>query len=201
MSKILHIDSSAKPQGSVTRALSAEAVAVLQKQNPGSSVVYRDLTKDPLPHISPEYLGGIFAPGQTPEHETVKLSDKLIEEILAADVIVIGAPMYNFTLPSQLKAWLDYVVRAGKTFRYGAAGPEGLVQGKRVILAVASGGVYKEGPMASYDHVVTYMKQILGFLGIHDVSVAWAEKQAMGPDVAGPELERAKHEIALLQPA
>lgn len=200
MSKILHIDSSAKPQGSATRALTAEAVAALQKKNPGSTVVYHDLTKDPLPHINPEHLAGLFAPNPDAPVETVQLSDKLVDELLDADVIVIGAPMYNFAIPSQLKAWLDYIIRANKTFSYATGKPEGLVKGKHVILAVGTGGVYSSGPMTSYDFVVPYLKTVLGFIGLTDVTVVRAEKQNLGPDIAGPELERAKNEIAELQP-
>ncbi len=192
---VLHIDSSAKHQGSATRALTAEAVAALKAQDPGTKVVYRDLTANPLPHISPEYLGGILGTAEFADHDTVKLSDSLLEEFFAADVIVIGAPMYNFSIPSQLKAWFDFVLRAGKTFKYGATGPEGLVIGKRAIVAIASGGVYSEGPMAPYDHVGTLLKQILNFIGIADVTIVRAEKQAFGEEVAGQALTQAKQEI------
>ena len=195
MTTILHLDSSAKSQGSVTRELTADAITSLKKQHPDAKVIYRDLTKNPLPHISPEYLGGIFAGGELANHETVKLSDKLLEELFAADILVIGAPVYNFGVPSQLKSWIDYIARAGKTFNYTAEGPKGLITGKRAIVAIASGGVYSSGPMTSYDHVGSYLTQILGFLGITDVAIARAEKQAFGTEAASTEIAHAKQEI------
>ena len=196
MTTILHIDSSAKTQGSATRTLTADAVRVLQQKDPATKVIYRDLTKDPLPHISAEYLGGIFGAAGLADHETVKLSDTLLGELNMADILVIGAPMYNFSIPSQLKAWIDYVLRAGKTFRYTADGkPEGLIHGKRAIIAVASGGVYSEGPMVPFDHVGPLLQQALGFIGITDSTVIRAEKQAFGPEAAAQEVEQAKKAI------
>jgi FMN-dependent NADH-azoreductase len=196
MTKILHLDSSARAQASVTRALTARIVETLRRADPQAEVTYRDLTLDALPHIGPEYLNGLFAGGATPSHETVMLSDRLIEELFAADILVIGAPMYNFSIPSQLKAWIDYVLRAGKTFHYTAEGkPEGLVQHKRAIVAVASGGAYAEGPMQPFDHVAPLLRQILNFIGIVDVTVIRAERQAFGPEMAGQEKEKAEREI------
>ena len=196
MKTILQIDSSAKKDGSATRALTAAAVATLRKQYPDAEVVYRDLTDEPLPHISPEFLAGIFAGGEYANHATVKLSDALLAELFAADILVIGAPMYNFGIPSQLKAWIDYIVRAGKAFRYTEKGPEGLVTGKRAIVAVANGGVYTQGPMMPFDHVGPYMQQVLGFIGITDVTIVRAESQAMGPEAAKESLEKA---IAMIE--
>jgi FMN-dependent NADH-azoreductase len=195
MTKILHLDSSARSQESATRVLTAEAVAQLKKAHPDATVTYHDLTKDSLPHISPEYLGGIFGNPVHANHETVKLSDKLIAELMEADVIVIGAPMYNFSIPSQLKAWIDYVLRAGKTFKYENGAPVGLVKGKKAIIATASGGIYGEGPMVPFDHVVPLLKQVLGFIGIADITAVRAEKQAFGPEVASASVNEAKAEI------
>ena len=195
MTTILHIDSSARIEGSATRAITADAVSALQKQYPEVKVIYRDLTKNPLPHIGPEFLAGIFADGEHASHETVKLSDTLLGELFAADILVIGTPMYNFSIPSQMKSWIDFVLRAGKTFSYSEQGPKGLVTGKRAIVAVASGGVYSEGPMVPFDHVGTLMKQVLSFIGITDVTVVRAEKQAFGPELAGQELAHAKQEV------
>ncbi len=194
MTKILHLDSSAKGETSVTRKLTAEAVAKLKTQS-DVTVVYRDLTANPLPHISPEYLGGIFGNADFASHETVLLSDKLIGELMDAETIVIGAPMYNFSIPSQLKAWVDFVLRAGKTFKYIDGAPVGLVTGKRAIIAVGSGGVYSQGPMAEYDHVAPFMKQVLGFIGITDVTVVRAEKQALGPDAAAEGFKEGEAEL------
>ncbi len=196
MTTILHLDSSAKSQESATRALTAEAVAQLRKSHPGASVVYHDLTRNPLPHIGPEFLGGIFGVPALADHETVRQSDRLIAEIFGADIIVIGAPMYNFGIPSQLKAWIDHVLRAGKTFKYVDNAPVGLVTGKRAIIATASGGIYGEGPMVPFDHVVPYLKQVLGFIGIADISVVRAEKQAFGPEAAKAALDEATAALA-----
>ncbi|MDB5478070.1 MAG: FMN-dependent NADH-azoreductase [Alphaproteobacteria bacterium] len=197
MTTILHLYSSARTEGSATRALTAEIVAQLQRTDQGTTVVYRDLTKQVLPHISPEFLNGLFAGGEHANHATVKLSDLLIDEVNAADILVIGAPMYNFSVPSQLKAWIDHVLRAGKTFKYSAEGmPIGLVTGKRAIVAIANGGVYTTGPMVAFDHVEPLMRQVLGFIGITDVTFIRAEKQAFGVEAASQELEKAKHDIA-----
>ena len=185
MTTILHIDASARYEGSVTRPLSAKAIAKLRAADPGATVVYRDLTRNPLPHIEPNFLAGIFGASQEGEAgEALRRSDALVDELLAADVIVLGAPMYNFNVSSQLKAWIDHVARAGKTFRYTAEGPVGLATGKRAIVVTATGGMYRDGPMTAYDHVVPYLKQILGFIGVTDVTFIVADRQALGPEAA-----------------
>ena len=147
MTTILHIDSSANLQHSVTRGLTRDTVAGLLKQHPDARIITRDVTAQPLPHISPEFLAGLFAKGETASPQTLKLSDELLGELFAADILVIGAPMYNFSIPSQLKAWIDHIVRAGKTFTYTASGAQGLLTGKRAIVAVASGGAYAGGAL------------------------------------------------------
>ena len=193
---ILHLDSSARHEGSATRALSAQAVAELKAKNPGAIVMYHDLTAAPLPHITPEYLGGVFGNPLHADHATVKLSDQLVEQLLAATHVVIGAPMYNFGVPSQLKAWIDYICRAGKTFNYTPTGAEGLVKGdKKVIVATATGGMYSQGPMAAFDHVTPYLKQVFGFLGVTDFTEVRAEKQGFGPEAAAAELAKAKGDL------
>ena len=141
---ILHIDSSISGDASVSRTLTRSIVDSL-----GGDVVYRDLAAEPLAHLTER--------GQDPE---------LLDEFLAADTVVIGAPMYNFTVPSQLKAWIDRILVAGKTFRYTANGPEGLATGKRVIIALARGGIYSEGPAAGFEHVETYLRGVFNFIGI-----------------------------------
>ncbi|HLY57075.1 MAG TPA: FMN-dependent NADH-azoreductase [Stellaceae bacterium] len=185
MTTILHIDASARYEGSVTRPLSAKAVEKLRAADPGATVVYRDLTGAPLPHIEPNFLAGIFGVSQEREAgEALRRSDALVDELLAADVLVIGAPMYNFGVSSQLKAWIDHVARNGRTFRYTPEGPVGLVTGKRAIVVTATGGIYSDGPMAAYDHVVPYLKQVLGFIGITDVTSIVADRQGLGPEAA-----------------
>jgi len=140
----LHIDSSITGDASVSRTLTRSIVDSL-----GGAAVYRDLAAEPLSHLTER--------GQDPE---------LLDEFLAADTVVIGAPMYNFTVPSQLKAWIDRILVAGKTFRYTASGPEGLATGKRVIIALARGGIYSEGPAAAFEHVETYLRGVFNFIGI-----------------------------------
>ena len=154
---ILHIDSSISGENSASRAISAGIVSQLKSAQWGEQVVYRDLAAQPLPHLTLD----AFA------------DDSVLEEFLAADTIVIGAPMYNFTLPSQLKAWIDRILVAGRTFRYAANGPEGLAGGRRVIVALARGGVYHEGaPAASLEHLESYLRGIFNFIGIEPEFVA-----------------------------
>lgn len=148
---ILHIDSSINGEGSATRAISRSIVDQLKTARSGEQVVYRDLVADPLPHLTLD----AFA------------DTTVLDEFLGADTIVIGAPMYNFTLPSQLKAWIDRLAVAGKTFRYTAHGPEGLVKGKRLIVAIARGGIYSEGsPAAAFEHLETYLRGVFKLVGI-----------------------------------
>ena len=193
MTSILHLDSSAKPAGSATKDLTQAVVAKLQAAHPGSAVVYRDLAANPLPHATPDFLSALFSGEAGASHETVILSDKLIEELVAADTLVIGAPMYNFGIPSTLKAWIDLVWRAGKTFKYTPEGTvNGLAAGRKAIIVVGTGGIYAEGPMVPFDHVTPYLKQALGFIGITDVTVIRAEKQAFGAEAATQEIQNAK---------
>lgn len=188
MTKVLRIDSSIKGPMSVTRKLTAEIIAKI-----GGDVVERDVTTVPL--IDGNWLGAAYTPADARSSDqaaALALSDELIAEIKAADVIVIGSPIYNFGVTGPLKAWIDQICRVGVTFQYGANGPEGLVANKRVIVAYASGGV----PMGSgYDLATPYLKQVLGFIGISDVTVVAAEGTAMGEDEA---IARAKAQIAAL---
>jgi len=189
---ILHIISSPRKGESYSIKLGNGLVEKLQAANPGSTVKVHDLTNKPFPHLEEAHLQSFFTPAEnrTPEQqEAVRHSDEAIAEIQAADVIVIGAPLYNFGIPSTLKAWVDHIARAGVTFRYTANGPEGLIKGKKVYVAVSSGGVYSEGPMASYDFVAPYLKAVLGFLGMTDVTVARAEGVAI-PDLQATALEK-----------
>ena len=164
--KVLHIDSSIQGSASATRELTHEIVARLKAAHPEAQVTYRDLAADQLPHFSQAALT------RADELEAAR-NTAVLEEFLDADVLVIGAPLYNFTVPSQLKAWVDRIVIAGRTFRYTERGPEGLAGGKRVILAVARGGVYEAGSPAEFGE--SYLKFVLGFVGIRDVSFVRAE--------------------------
>lgn len=176
--KLVHIDSSALGQHSVSRQLGAEVVDALRSAHPGIEVSYRDLAADPLPH---------WAPVADAADPSVQRSTELLEEFLAANVLVIGAPMYNFSIPSTLKAWIDRIAVAGKTFRYGSNGPEGLAGGKRVIVVSTRGGAYSEGAAAAMDHQESYLRTVFGFLGIADIEFVRAERLNMGdaPRAAG----------------
>ncbi len=174
---LLHIDSSILGDNSVSRQVSAAVATAITDGAPDTKVVYRDLAADPLPHLSGAHLGGV-----APQAE-LDAGAQALEEFLAADTVVIGAPMYNFTISSQLKAWLDRILAAGKTFRYGPNGVEGLAGGKRVIIALSKGGYYGDGqPAAPMDFQEPYLKAIFGFIGIHDVEFVRAEGIAVGPE-------------------
>jgi FMN-dependent NADH-azoreductase len=163
---ILHIDSSISGEQSASRAISRSILDQLTIERGGNHIVYRDLAADPIPHLTLE----AFA------------DTSVLDEFLAADTIVIGAPMYNFTLPSQLKAWLDRILVAGKTFRYTDNGPEGLAAGKRVIVALARGGFYDlNSPAAALEHLESYLRGVLNFIGIEPEFVA-ADGLAIGPE-------------------
>jgi FMN-dependent NADH-azoreductase len=163
---ILHLDSSINGENSASRAISKNIVGQLKSALWGEQVVYRDLVADPLPHLTLDSFADA----------------SVLDQFMAADTIVIGAPMYNFTLPTQLKAWLDRILVAGKTFRYTENGPEGLAGGKRVIIALARGGIYGEGsPAAGLEHLETYLRGVFGFIGIEPEFVA-ADGLAIGPE-------------------
>lgn len=187
---VLHIDSSARLSGSVSRDLTAQVVERLGAKE----IIRRDLAT-PLPLLDEAWIGANFTPADQrsdDQKSLLALSDELIAELQAADTIVIGAPVYNFSVPSTLKAWIDLVARAGVTFRYSEAGPEGLLKGKRAIVVVTSGGT----PAGSdYDYASRYLSQILGFIGITDVELVAADQQAI--DAEG-SINKAKSAIAAL---
>lgn len=165
--KLLHLDSSILGENSASRAISAAIVSSLTSADPSITVTYRDLASDALPHLTTDILG---APEGTPE----------LAEFLASDIIVIGAGMYNFTIPSQLKAWIDRILIAGKTFRYTAEGPVGLVGDKKVYVGLARGGYYGEGAAgAAIEHAETYLRAVFGFIGIQDPTFILAEGLAI----------------------
>jgi FMN-dependent NADH-azoreductase len=196
MTTILQLNSAARSQGANSTLLANELTAKLQSANPGATVVVRDLLADPLPHLDDAVLGAFFTPAEqrTPEQAAIHArSEALIAELQAADIIVIGAPMYNFGVSTQLKAYFDWIARAGITFRYTANGPEGLVKGKKVFVVSARGGKYLGSPN---DSQTPYLKSFLGFLGMTDVSFIYAEGLAMGPDSASAALASAREAIA-----
>ena len=168
--KILHIDSSIQGEGSVSRSLSAAAVETLAAQHPEAEIEYRDLAAEPLDHLTFQNIA-------TAEAKAV------LEQFKAADIVVIGAAFYNFSVASQLKSWIDRLAVAGETFRYGPNGAEGLMGGKQVVVALARGGLYGEGTaQRSFEHAETWLRSVLSFIGIDDPRFVIAEGVAMGPE-------------------
>jgi FMN-dependent NADH-azoreductase len=197
---ILHINTSPMGERSVSRQLGVKVLAELQARFPGSTLVTRDLAAKPLPHLSATTLGAFFTPAEQRTPELVAAaaeSDAAIAELKAADIIVIGAPMWNFGIPSALKAWIDHVCRAGQTFKYGANGPEPLIEpGKKVIIVSSRGGVYSAGPMSAMDFQEDYLRSVLGFIGLRDVSFVRAEGVAMGEAAAKSAMQAAETHLA-----
>jgi FMN-dependent NADH-azoreductase len=199
MKSLLVINSSAAREGSVSRTLVEDAVAHLTETNPFADVVRRDLGDNPVPHLTTHTLNGVRGTPQThAEHRARELSDQLIAELRKADTIVIGAPMYNFGVTTGLRSWFDYVLRAGETFSYSAAGPKGLLEGKRVIVVESRGGLYSEGPASAVDFQEPYLRHLLGFIGLTDVTFVRAEKIGYGPEARTASLAKAKLDIATL---
>ena len=169
--KLLHLDSSILGENSASRSLGAAIVGHWKNATPGLQVTYRDLAADPLPHLS----GGSLA-GADPSEAAD--AERVMQEFLEADVVVVGAPMYNFGVPSTLKAWIDRVAIAGKTFRYTEAGPQGLAGGKKVVIASSRGGFHQHN---GADFQEAYLRQVFGFLGVTDIEVVRAEGLAISP--------------------
>jgi FMN-dependent NADH-azoreductase len=202
MNSLLVINTSAAREGSVSRALVEETVAKLLQANPRASVTHRDLGAHPVPHLSVDTLAGIRGAPKTAEELRARaLSDELIAELRAADTVVIGAPMYNFGVTTGLRAWFDHVLRAGETFSYSEAGPKGLLPGKRVIVIESRGGLYSEGPARAIDFQEPYLRHLLGFVGITDVTFIHAEKTGFGPEARDAALSQASRRIAALESA
>jgi FMN-dependent NADH-azoreductase len=203
--KLLHVDSSIMGAASVSRTLSAGIVEKLARTIPGLEITYRDLAAEPVPHLSSTYLAAASVDpsehGPDLQHD-LALGGRVLDEFLAADIVVIGAPMYNFTVGTQLKAWIDRLAVAGRTFRYTENGSEGLAGGKRVIVASSRGGFYGAGsPLAAIDHQEPYLKTIFGFFGITDIEYVRAEGIAMGAEQRTRSVETARQEIGLLKAA
>lgn len=189
MTTILHISSSSNLQTSNTRRIGTVTVDALKKTHANAKVITRDLVKDSVPHISATMLGAMF--GGNADAPELALSKTLVDELFQSDVLVIEAPMYNFGIPSVLKAWIDHIARAGITFKYSATGVEGLVVGKKAIIVLSSGGVYTDGPMKAMEHNESYLRAVLGFIGITDIQSVYIEGVAYGPDKAAEALAAA----------
>jgi FMN-dependent NADH-azoreductase len=197
MANVLVIESSARQQGSVSRQLTAQFIANWSAANPSDQIKVRDLAVDQVPHLDANLLGGWMTPAEQQseaERSALALSNLLTGELLAADVLVLAAPMYNFAIPSTLKSWLDHVLRAGVTYQYTETGPQGLLSGKRAFVLTARGGIYAGG---TQDHQEPYLRQALAFVGIHDVSFIHAEGLNLGGDFLEKGLNQAKAQLAL----
>jgi FMN-dependent NADH-azoreductase len=201
MATILHINSSVRNTGSISRQLAAEFLSKWQDVQPADVIVERDLAANPVPHLTEQMMGAFFTPAEqrSPEQtQTVQLSDDLVAELLSADTIVLGAPMYNFSVSSTLKAWIDHVARAGLTFKYTETGPVGMVQGKKVYIFTSRGGVYSQGPAKSMDFHETYLRAVLGFIGLTDITFIHTEGLAMGDAAVADALTQTRQAIGEL---
>ena len=201
MAHILHIDSSPRGDRSFSRKLSDEFVTSWKTAHPDDTVTYRDLGHNPVPHVDESWIAAAFSPPQahTPElNQAIKISDELVDEFLAADRYVFGVPMYNFNVPSTFKAYIDQIVRVGRTFTVSEEGAfQGLVTGKKMLIVTARGGSFTQGsPAAPYDYQEPYLKAVFGFLGITDVSFIHLENLSAGDDVREQSLAQAQEAIA-----
>ena len=194
--KLLHIDAAITGENSVSRALTAQIVAAWKTAHPHTEVEYLDLVANAPAHFTMDAM--CPRTGQTDGLTTAQVaenavSEQLVRQFLSADVVVIGAPFYNFGIPSQLKAWIDRIAQPGRTFQYTANGPEGLAKGKKVIVASARGGVYSTSPQGqAMEHQESYLQTVLGFFGITDVEFVRAEGVAMGDDAKAQALQQAQ---------
>jgi FMN-dependent NADH-azoreductase len=201
--KVLVVTSSVSGEASVSNQLVRRAVDALRRNDPEVLVATRDLGEDPLPHLDSEAVAAIRGePANAIQKAARARSDAVVAEVQSADTLVIGAPMYNFGIPSTLKAWFDHLLRAGITFRYTESGPLGLLKGKRAIVVLARGGLYSEGPAQVLDAQEPHLRALLNFIGIEDVTFVRAEKLAMGDEaraeglaMAEAGLDRAMHDL------
>ncbi len=199
MKRILHLISSPRGNESFSMKLGNAVIEKLQNEYPGSTVEVVNLIESHVPHLDTAHLRSFFTPKEhltADDQEAIRYSDQAISQLQAADIIVIGAPLYNFSIHSTLKAWIDHIARAGKTFRYDEQGPEGLVKGKKVYVAMSSGAVYSEGLYKPYDFVSPYLTTMLGFLGMTDLTIFRVEGVNI-PVLKEQALEKAIDSIVL----
>lgn len=191
--KILRLTSSFRGEDSMSLQLGNAIVAKYKNQDPNTVVTTRDLVKNEIPHLNGLHFTAFFTPTEnhTPDLKSaISYSEEAVNELLANDVVVIDVPMYNFGIPSSLKAWIDHIVRAGITFKYTENGVEGLLKVKKVVLVIASGGIYSDGPMKEFDFTENYLKKILGFIGITDITTFRVEGTAV-PEIKATALSKA----------
>lgn len=197
--KILHVECSPLGTNSITRTLGLELLTALKSKLATAEITVRDLAKSPLPHLDGVMIGAFYTPAEKQTEEQkglLKNSEDSIAELFAADIIIVEAPMWNFGIPSVLKAWIDHIARAGKTFKYTENGAVGLVPAnKKVIIVSSRGGIYSEGAMAAMDHQEAYLKSVFGFLGLKDFDIVRAEGVSMGPEMAEKAKTTAREHI------
>lgn len=196
MSNVLIIESSARQQDSFSRELTQQFISHWKTLHPADRLTIRDVAVNPVPHLDADLLGGWMKPEaqrNAAEQASLQRSNELTDELLAADVLVLAAPMYNFAIPSTLKAWLDHVLRAGLTFKYTDTGPQGLLTGKKAFVLTARGGIYAG---STADHQEPYLRQVLAFVGIHDVTFIHAEGMNLGGDFQEKGLNQAKARLS-----
>jgi len=199
VSNVLWVTSSPRGRQSFSHRIARGIVDDLKIANPAARVVVRDVARQPLPHVSEGFVSALALPPDRQDQaasQALALSDALIAELCAADVIVIAVPMHNFGIPSALKAWIDHVVRRGRTFVYSEQGPRGLVEGKKVVPVLARGGIYSVGPMQSFDFQEPYLRAVLGFTGMTDVEAVRIEGLALGDEAVRTALTSATAQVA-----
>ena len=198
---ILLVTSSPRGSDSHSTRIATELAHRLEAADPDAALVVRNLAAKPLPHIDSDYSAGIYTPPEKRsdrQAELVGVSDEAVDELFAADTIILATGLINFNISSTLKSWIDHVARAGRTFSYGKDGPKGLVTGKKVYVVLASGGVYSEGPAIQLDHAIPYLRTALGFIGLTDVEVIRVEGVGMGPEATDAALRKATDRVNAL---
>lgn len=195
---ILLITSSPRGAASHSTRIATEFAEKLVAADPSNTLVVRDLVANPLPHIDADYASGIYVPAEARtarQAEVVGVSDVVLDELFAADTVILATGFINFNISSTLKSWVDHISRSGKSFSYGENGPKGLVTGKKVYIVLASGGIYSEGAAVQFDHAIPYLRGVLGFLGMTDVDVIRIEGVGMGPDAVTAALAKATAKV------
>lgn len=198
---ILLVTSSPRGGASHSTRIATELAHRLQEADPSASLVVRDLAAHPLPHIDSDYAAGIYTPPEkrnARQTELVSASDTAVDELFAADTIILATGLINFSISSTLKSWIDHVARAGRTFSYGKDGPKGHLSGKKVYIVLASGGVYSEGAAVPLDHAIPYLSTALGFIGLTDVEVIRVEGVGLGPEATDSALKKATARVSSL---
>jgi FMN-dependent NADH-azoreductase len=198
---ILLVTSSPRGSASHSTNIATELAHRLKAADSEATLVVRDLASKPLPHIDSDYSAGIYTPPEkrnARQVEVVAVSDQAVDELIAADTIILATGLINFNISSTLKSWIDHIARAGRTFSYGKDGANGLVTGKKVYIVLASGGVYSEGPAVQLDHAIPYLRTALGFIGLTDVEVIRIEGVGMGPEATDAALKKATDRVNAL---